>query len=219
MAERFYLAVEGAIGVGKTTLARLIQEEFEAQLLLEIFEENPFLPLFYQDRARYAFQAQVYFLLSRYGQQQDIPESLHTGNLISDYTFAKDRIFALLNLTGEELAMYERIHRVLAQGIAQPDLVVYLRADSDVLMQRIASRDRAFERTMDRDYIDSLNRAYEAFFSRFPPSEFLPIDTNPLDFVRSQEDRRSLARRIRSALEEGAYQKRLPHLEEGAGGT
>ncbi|MFQ5944641.1 MAG: deoxynucleoside kinase [Anaerolineae bacterium] len=216
MAERFYVAVEGAIGVGKTTLARLIQDEFEAELLLEVFEENPFLPLFYQDPERHAFQAQVYFLLSRYGQQQDIPESLQRGNLISDYTFAKDRIFALLNLSGEELEMYERIHRVLAQGIAQPDLVVYLRAETDVLMQRIASRDRSFERTMDRGYIHKLNLAYEGFFSRYPPSEILPIDTPPLDFVRDQEDRRSVARRIRSALEEGAYQRRLPQMEQGS---
>ncbi len=180
---------------------------------------TPFLPLFYQDRKRYAFQAQIYFLLSRYGQQQEIPKSLRERNLISDYTFAKDRIFALLNLSGEELAMYEQIHRVLAEGIAQPDLVVYLRAETEVLMQRIASRDRSFERTMDREYIDSLNRAYESFFSQYPPSEFLPIDTNPLDFVRNQEDRRLVARRIRMALEEGAYQRRLPQLEEGTGGA
>ena len=151
-----YFAIEGVIGVGKTTLARLLQPVFQANLLLEVFEENPFLSSFYSDRARYAFQTQIFFLLSRYHQQNsNAPRFLSTGlSLISDYTFEKDALFAGINLHGDELQMYYRVHEALAEKIPLPDLIIYLRASTDALMQRIAMRDRPYERQMERSYID-----------------------------------------------------------------
>src|SRR5512147_2911397 len=154
-----YVAIEGVIGVGKTTLARLLQPAFNAEIILEVFEENPFLSSFYGDRERYAFQTQIFFLLSRYHQQhQGIPQATASGaNLISDYTFEKDALFARINLKGDELEMYYRVHEALAEKIKHPDLIVYLRADTQMLMQRIAQRDRPYERNMERDYIHKLN--------------------------------------------------------------
>jgi deoxyguanosine kinase len=142
-----YIAIEGVIGVGKTTLARLLQPAFEAEILLEIFEENPFLSDFYGDRARYAFQTQIFFLLSRYHQQRrGVREALATNPwLLSDYTFEKDALFAEVNLEGDELEMYYRVHQALAEKITTPGLIVYLKADTVVLMQRIAQRDRPYD--------------------------------------------------------------------------
>src|SRR5512137_1159379 len=185
-----YIAIEGVIGVGKTTLARMLAPSFDAGLLLEVFEENPFLSNFYSDRARYAFQTQIFFLLSRYHQQRrSVPELLSAGkSLISDYTFAKDALFARINLKGDELAVYHKVHEALGEKIPRPDLIVYLRADTPVLMQRIALRDRSFERNMEQDYIDQLNRAYEEFFSQsHDESPVLPIDTNNLNIVQNPE--------------------------------
>src|SRR5512136_2510388 len=161
-----YIAIEGVIGVGKTTLARLLRPMLEAEILLEIFEENPFLSDFYSDRARYAFQTQIFFLLSRYHQQRRTVSELLTqsDNVVADYTFEKDALFAQINLRGDELEMYYRVHEALAEKIVPPELIVYLRADTDVLMQRIAQRDRSYERNMERDYIDELNRTYQAYF-------------------------------------------------------
>ena len=134
-----YIAIEGAIGVGKTTLARLLGESLPAEVLLEVFEENPFLGSFYADRARYAFQTQVFFLLSRYRQQHRvIAETIQRTPLVSDYLFAKDWLFAHLNLGGDELSMYERVHAILGEQIPAPSLVIYLRASTETLMQRIA---------------------------------------------------------------------------------
>lgn len=213
MSQYPYIAIEGAIGVGKTTLARLIQKDFNAELLLEVFEENPFLSDFYADRDKYAFQTQIYFLLSRYQQQHRvIEEIIGRSPLISDYTFAKDRLFAHLNLRGDELALYEQLHTVLAARIPLPTLVVYLRADTDVLMERIAFRDRPYERNMDREYIDSLRLAYERFFSTYDQAPVLTIDTNNINFVRNVQDLRAIVGQIRSALETGVRQAPLLEL-------
>lgn len=208
-----YVAIEGVIGVGKTTLARLLQRSFAADLLLEVFEENPFLSDFYADRARYAFQTQIFFLLSRYQQQRrTVPQILAAGkNLLSDYTFAKDALFARINLKGDELEMYYRVHEALAEKIPHPDLIVYLRADSDTLMQRIALRDRPYERVMERDYIDQLNRAYDEFFAHpYDDTPILTIDTNPLDFVRVAEQLQMIENRIRQSLGLPPFQPGLP---------
>jgi len=208
-----YVAIEGVIGVGKTTLARFVHTAFSADLLLEVFEENPFLSDFYSDRSRYAFQTQIFFLLSRYQQQHKvIPEALAAGQMIiSDYTFDKDSLFAGINLKGDELAVYHRVHAALAEKIPQPDLVVYLRASTDTLMERIAHRDRPYERDMDRAYIDELNRAYEAFFAN-PKWEgrSLPIETDTLNIVARQEDLDYVIDRIRQALRLSPYQEALP---------
>jgi deoxyguanosine kinase len=209
-----YFAIEGVIGVGKTTLARLLQPRFESNLLLEVFEENPFLSDFYADRARYAFQTQIFFLLSRYHQQHsNIPPLLSTGStLISDYTFEKDSLFASINLIGDELIMYQRVHEALAEKISQPDLTVYLRASTDVLMQRIASRDRPYERQMERKYIDELNHTYDDFFlfKPAPRSSVLVIETDHLDMLRSPEDLHQVENRIRQSLELVPFQPELP---------
>ncbi len=208
-----YVAIEGVIGVGKTTLARLIHQAFQADLLLEVFEENPFLSDFYSDRQRYAFQTQIFFLLSRYHQQnKTIPQSLSVGHMIiSDYTFDKDSLFARINLVGDELAMYYKVHEALAEKIPQPDLVVYLRAETEVLMQRIAHRDRPYEREMERNYIDQLNRSYEAFFSSPDlPFKVLTIDTDNLNYISRQEDLAFVENRIRQSLKMSPYQESLP---------
>lgn len=208
-----YIAIEGAIGVGKTTLARLLQPAFQSKILLEVFEENPFLSNFYTDRERYAFQTQIFFLLSRYHQQRRaVPEFLANGNnLISDYTFEKDALFANINLKGDELEMYYRVHEALAEKIPPPDLIVYLRADTDVLMRRIALRDRPYERNMERAYIDNLNHAYEEFFGDHHQGALvLMIDTDDLDYVRSPDHLKWVENRLRQTLKLPPFQRELP---------
>jgi deoxyguanosine kinase len=204
-----YIAVEGVIGVGKTSLVRLLQPAFGAEVLLEVFEENPFLSDFYSARARYAFQTQMFFLLSRYHQQCVAPVLLERGPLIADYTFAKDALFARINLTGDELTLYHRLHDALAEKIPRPDLMVYLRAPTDLLMQRIARRDRSYERQMERAYIDELNRVYDEFFADHHASPVLTVEAEPLDFVANPDDLRAVTERIQSALGVGAYQTPL----------
>lgn len=217
MPKNFYIAIEGVIGVGKTTLARLTQAVLQAELLLEVFEENPFLAHFYKDRKRYGFQTQIFFLLSRYHQQHEtIPAALAHSHLISDYTFDKNQIFARLNIAGDELAMYENVHQIIATKIPAPDLVVYLRADTRVLMNRIAQRDRAYERAMERSYIEQLGAAYDDFFARYAPAPVLAIDTNELDFVRRPEDWQAVLERIRAKLKIGIHQ---PALFDPGGGA
>ena len=208
-----YIAIEGVIGVGKTTLARLLQPVFQTELLLEVFEENPFLSSFYGDRQRYAFQTQIFFLLSRYHQQRrGVAEPLSRGsNLIADYTFAKDALFAQVNLKGDELEMYYRVHEALAEKINLPDLTVYLRASTDTLMKRIATRDRPYERDMDRDYIDQVNCAYDEYFSRpHSGAPAITIESDDLDYVRSAEDLLTVENRIRQALRLAPFQTELP---------
>lgn len=210
-----YFVIEGVIGVGKTTLARLLQPSFEANLLLEVFEENPFLNDFYSDRARYAFQTQIFFLLSRYHQQQKgVPALMEQGrHIIGDYTFDKDSLFARINLQGDELEMYYRVHEALGEKITPPDLVVYLRASTRTLMQRIALRDRPYERQMERDYIADLNQAYEDYFIHQAEKLSVPvlsIDTNDIDFVRNPEDLSAIENRIRQVLHLPPFQPELP---------
>ena len=208
-----YIAIEGVIGVGKTTLARLLQPAFGAALLLEVFEENPFLSDFYADRERYAFQTQIFFLLSRYHQQRRAVGELlvEKGSLFSDYTFEKDALFARNNLKGDELEMYYRVHDALAEKIIRPGLVLYLRADTDTLMERIALRDRPYERNMERDYIHQLNLTYESFFSEHDQDSIvLTIDTDDLDYVRDTEALKYVENRIRQTLRLPPFQQELP---------
>ena len=159
MRQPNHIAVEGVIGVGKTTLARLLADATQARLALEVVEENPFLKDFYRDMRRHAFQTQIFFLLSRYHQQRAVPALLERGSLIADYTFAKDALFARINLSGDDLALYRRLHDALAEKIPRPALTVYLRAPTPVLMDRIARRGRDYERQMDPAYIAELGAA------------------------------------------------------------
>ncbi len=217
-----YIAIEGVIGVGKTTLARLLQPAFQSEIVLEVFEENPFLSDFYSDRQRYAFQTQIFFLLSRYYQQRrSVPEILKRGeSLITDYTFTKDALFARINLAGDELEMYYRVHDALAEKIPLPNLIVYLRADLEVLMQRIASRDRPYERNMERDYIQELIHAYDEFFLESRARNIgesvavLTLDTNELDYVRRVEDLKFVENSIRQTLKQVPFQASLP-IDDG----
>lgn len=211
----FFLAIEGVIGVGKTTLAQLLQPRFGAELSLEAFEENPFLSDFYADRARYAFQTQMFFLLSRYRQQRGIGRTLAHGPLISDYIFAKDSLFAGMNLVGDELDIYHQLYHVLADRIPTPHLVVYLRASTDLLMLRIAMRDRAYERDMDRAYIDDLRLAYEQHFSNYTQTPLLTIDVDTLDYVQDPGALAYVEGQIRTALGIGVHQRALPEMAPG----
>ncbi len=213
-----YIAIEGAIGVGKSSLARILGEALPAEVLLEVFEENPFLSDFYADRARYAFQTQIFFLLSRYRQQHRvIAETLRRSGLVSDYLFAKDWLFAHLNLAGDELAMYERVHAILGEQIPAPGLVVYLQASTDTLMGRIALRDRPYERQMSVEYINDLRLAYDAFFTAYTAAPVLRLPTDELNFVRSPHDRAAVIARVRDALAGINAQPTLLGLDAAAG--
>ncbi len=202
-----YIVIEGAIGVGKTTLSRMLGDHFRTHVMLEVFEENPFLAKFYESRARYAFQTQIFFLLSRYRQQRQVPQVLARGGLVSDYMFAKDWLFARLNLAGDEWDVYEQLHTALAQQIVGPDLVVYLQADTEVLMGRIAQRDRPYERDMDWDYIDTLRQAYDHFFAAPKGVPVLTIDTNPLNIVTHPADFQLICEQIEAFLRQAPPSK------------
>jgi deoxyguanosine kinase len=186
MSEPGYIAVEGVIGAGKTTLATILAERLGAKLQVEEVEENPFLEKFYCDMPGYAFQTQIFFLLSRYRQQVDLVQtSLFEQKIVSDYIFAKDRIFAYINLNDDELALYERLVKILEKDIAKPDVVVYLQATTDVLLERIRKRGRPFEKDMPHDYIDTLNRAYNHFFFHYDDTPLIMVNTDSLDLPKS----------------------------------
>ena len=197
MAENRYIVVEGVIGVGKTSLARLLSERLQGKLVLEEVEENPFLKDFYRDRERYAFQTQMHFLFSRYQQQRSLRQmDLFRERMVADYLFQKDRIFASLNLSERELALYERLVGWLELEVMKPDVVVYLQASPEVLMERIARRARPYEREMERDYIKQLNEAYNHFFFHYVEAPLLVVNTNAIDFVNNPEDFEDLRARI-----------------------
>jgi deoxyadenosine/deoxycytidine kinase len=199
VSENRYLVIEGVIGAGKTSLARMLSERLSAQLVLEEVEENPFLKDFYRDRARFAFQTQMHFLFSRYQQQRDLRQTdLFSEKLIADYLFQKDRIFASLNLVDRELALYERLVGWLELDVVKPDIVVYLQAHPDTLMERISRRNRPFEKDMDRDYIARLNDAYNHYFFHYTDTPLLVVNTNTIDFVNEPDDYEDLVRRILS---------------------
>ena len=184
-----YIVVEGVIGVGKTSLTKLLATRTGGRLNLEVVEENPFLTQFYQDRSAYAFQTQIFFLLSRYRQQQTLfQHDMFSSTLISDYLFAKDRIFANLNLGDDELGLYNQLATILEQRVLKPDLVIYLQARTSVLFQRIRWRGRTFEQDMDEGYLNALNAAYSYFFHHYKDSPLLVVNTDNLDFVNVPGD-------------------------------
>ncbi len=192
-----YIVTEGPIGVGKTSLTTLLAEELGARLILEQAEENPFLTDFYRDPARYRFQTQMFFLLSRFSQQQEMAQpDLFTRITISDYLFDKDRIFAYLNLDDNELALYEQFYKILEPKIVRPDLVIFLQADTDTLLRRIKQRGRPFEKEINLDYIAAVNEAYNQFFFRYSDTPLLVINTSDIDFVHRREDLDDLLKQI-----------------------
>lgn len=192
-----FIAVEGVIGVGKTTLAGALAASMGARQVLEQVEENPFLELFYKDRTRYAFQTQLFFLLSRYRQMQTLMQrELFQSAVVSDYLFQKDRIFASINLSDEEMILYDQILPLLERELPRPDKVVFLRADLPVLLKRIEKRGRSFEKGIDPEYLKALDEAYNYFFFHYRSTPLLVVNTNALDVVDRPEDREELIRRI-----------------------
>ncbi|GAA5522325.1 deoxynucleoside kinase [Aliifodinibius salicampi] len=183
-----FIAIEGVIGVGKTSLAKLLSERHNARLVLEQFKDNPFLPKFYEDRERYAFPTQMAFLASRFQQQQDmLSKDLFQQMIISDYIFEKDRIFARLNLGDDELALYDSIFDIMTGISAKPDLVIYLQSSVDRLMHNIRQRDRDYERHISRSYLEELSEAYNHFFYHYNKSPLMIINTTEVDFVNNKK--------------------------------
>jgi deoxyadenosine/deoxycytidine kinase len=190
-----YIVVEGPIGVGKTTLTRALTARFGARSVFEIVEENPFLASFYQDRNKFAFQTQLFFLLSRFKQQQELfQQDLFNQVTVSDYLFAKDRIFASITLDPNELALYERIYQHLGPRVMKPDLVIYLQARLEVLLARIKKRGREFERKFDAEYLAELARTYNDFFHRYDDTPLLVVNTSDIDFVENENEFEELVR-------------------------
>jgi len=194
------IAVEGAIGVGKTTLTRLLAERLDAVEMLEVVEENPFLHHFYQDIRGYAFQTQIFFFLSRYRQQGAIKAERERGrSVIGDYIFAKDRLFARMNLDQHELDLYERLYELIAPMTVRPDLVIYLTADLETLLRRIARRDRPFERALEPAYLQRLREEYDRFFAEYDETALLSVDTDEVD-IFTEGDLREIMRYVGEAV-------------------
>jgi len=185
----YYVAIEGPIAVGKTSLAKLLSERLGARLILEGFGENPFLSDFYEEPERYAFQTQLFFLLQRYQQQQELRQvDMFHNLLIADYMFVKDRLFASLNLHEKEMTLYDTVANLLEKNVINPDLVIYLQADTDTLMRNIARRGRDMEKNISEEYINALNQLYTEYFFRYQNTPLVIINTNNIDFVHNQED-------------------------------
>ena len=202
----YHIAIEGTIGVGKTSLAGILGDRLEAKLILEEFEENPFLVEFYKDSDRFAFQTQLFFLLSRYRQQQQLQQTdLFTKTLISDYMFVKDRLFAALNLDDKEMSLYNAVARILEKNVASPDMVIFLQSDTDRLIQNIKLRGREYEKLIDWKYIDALNQMYNEYFFRYDDSPLLIINTNDIDFVNNKDDLEEIIKFIRTPGEGTRY--------------
>jgi len=193
-----YIAIEGPIGVGKTSLAKLLAMEFNARCILENVEENPFLSHFYEDRKKYAFQTQIFFLLNRYQQQREIAQlDLFNQITLCDYLLDKDRLFASINLDDHELALYEQVFDLLNAQISSPDLVILLEAKPEVLLHRIKSRNVSYERGMDLEYLKTSMEAYHYYFFHYDQSPLLVVDTSEIDFVNRREDLDQLLREIK----------------------
>ncbi len=196
-----YIAVEGPIGAGKSTLAEILATELKARIVRESPEENPFLGAFYKDRRQHAMSAQLFFLLQRYGQQGELAQDdlFSRGGVVSDYLFAKDRLFASLNLSHDEMALYDRIYQMLKPRTVVPDLVVYLQARTDVLLERIRKRGRPEERPIRGEYVEEVARAYAEFFFSYTEGPLLIVNASDIDIVGNQEHRAELVEVIKNA--------------------
>ena len=201
MIKKRYIVVEGPIGVGKTSLAKSLASEFQARPVFERVEDNPFLTKFYDDRETYAFQNQIFFLLSRYRQQRDLSQQdLFTQNTVSDYLFAKDKIFATLTLSSEELSLYDQIYQLLDTRVPKPDLVVYLQARPEVLYKRVKKRDKNYERGLTLEYLKEVAQSYNRFFFHYDETPLLVVNTSEIDFVSSSKDLADLIKEINNMV-------------------
>jgi len=189
MPEIRYIAIEGVIGAGKTSLAQKLSDKLGANLILEQFEDNPFLEKFYDDRKRFAFQTQMFFLINRYKQQQQLnQQELFSKYIVSDYIFEKDKIFAYLNLSGEEIKLYESIFPLLERDIPKPDLVIFLQSSLDRLVANVKTRGRKIEKNLTRGYLTELSESYNNFFFKYSNTPLLIVNTTDIDFVNREED-------------------------------
>jgi len=192
-----YIAIEGVIGAGKTSLAKRIGERLNAKLIFEQFDNNPFLEKFYVDRKRFAFQTQMFFLINRFKQHQELhQEDLFSEHLVCDYIFEKDRIFAYMNLSKDELNLYESIYPLLARALRKPDLVIFLQSSTDRLVYNIKKRNRKIERALTRNYLEELSEAYNHFFFRYNSTPLLIVNSSDIDFVSSDNDFDELFKQI-----------------------
>lgn len=197
MEKAKYIVVEGPIGVGKTSLAKMLAREFQGRTVFERVEDNPFLPKFYKSRELYAFQNQTFFLLNRYQQQMELAQqNLFNQSTVADYLFAKDQIFATLTLSPEELSLYQQIYGLLNNRVPKPDLVVYLQARPEVLYKRVKKRDKKFERGVTFDYLSEVSQAYNQFFFHYDETPLLVVNTSEIDFVSSGKDLADLIKEI-----------------------
>jgi deoxyadenosine/deoxycytidine kinase len=197
-----YIAVEGSIGVGKSSLVEALAQRFDSAKVMESIE-NPFLTDFYNDRPGAAFQAQLFFLLSRYRQLTELSQQdLFSRLVIADYVFEKDKIFAYLNLTDDELLIYDKLFSLLEANVPRPDLVIYLQAGNDVLMERIRKRNREVEANLAEKYIAEVNRSYNHYFFHYDATPLLVVNTSEIDFVNREEDLEDLIEQIRD-MEKG----------------
>jgi deoxyguanosine kinase len=198
-----YIAIEGPIGVGKTTLVQSFQAKMGAHVILDVFD-NPFLADFYKDRPNAAFRTQMYFLISRF-QQQTAPEAqLRGGSMVAcDYLFAKDKIYAYLNLDDQEIVIYDKFFAAMSRYVPTPELVVYLKAPSEVLLERVRRRNVDFEAKISEAYVDELIKAYDHFFYHYKDTPLLIVDTEEIDFVENADELRALMQRIAAGTTRG----------------
>ena len=194
-----YIAVEGVIGVGKTAVVERLAERLDATTVLEEWSQNPFLKAFYEGASGAAFQAELFFLLSRYRQQQELTQrTLFQRYTLSDYVFEKSKLFAFLNLDDSELLIYDKLYALLADGVPRPDLVVYLQAPTEVLLRRIRTRGRPEEARLSEEYLAEVNRAYNHYFFHYTQTPLLVVNTADVDFASRAEDVDDLLKQIRA---------------------
>ena len=194
-----FIAVEGAIGAGKTSLVNLLEQQYSARVILEENDSNPFIAKFYEDQETYSFQTQIFFLLSRYNQYIELAQrDLFNSVVVIDYLFQRDKIFAQLNLEDHEYRLYEQIYNLISSKAPKPDLVIFLQANTEVLLERVSKRGREYESFMDPDYLDSVNKAFNNFFFYYSDTPLLVINTNEIDFVEKKCDLEELINKVNS---------------------
>jgi len=194
-----FIAVEGAIGAGKTSLVTLLEQQYGARVILEENDSNPFIAKFYEDQETYSFQTQIFFLLSRYNQYMELAQrDLFNSVVVIDYLFQRDKIFAQLNLEDHEYRLYEQIYNLISSKAPKPDLVIFLQASTEVLLERVSKRGREYESFMDPDYLDSVNKAFNNFFFYYSDTPLLVINTNEIDFVEKKCDLEELINKVNS---------------------